>query len=364
VGSRTASVLGKLFRRLADFLDSRVSSNPAYRGTRLEVEILTLGLVFIGLVTAGIYLHGWRFLVWDGSFAIAFCTGSWLIFRSSNWSPRGRGFLLSLVLVFSVAAAADRIVALVMFILLSLMVMQGFLFSSGIALLRRETLSVVAVGLLCFSSYEVFSTAIGKIRNVFLFVPSVIPVLCNKPLPAAWNEKLTAIWKDMWQDVDDNKTCRAGEVVFSVPEFWILGKGSALIHDISSIINLKVYADSATDNSIAFSAFSAPAGQVMQQLSLFLVSQKGFLSSRLPADEAGKEPGPLIPTQIMKGKDTQLFSIRYETTQAPAYLAKRKEFNALILLHERRGVTWLFVVDGTDISAREFILHRIISGFR
>ncbi len=73
---------------------------------------------------------------------------------------------------------------------------------------------------------------------------------------------------------------------------------------------------------------------------------------------------PLTPQQILKSHDTSLYAVRYQGSSVPGYLAGSEEMTALVLLHERRGMTWLFVVDGTDLSAREFILHRIISGFR
>lgn len=337
MGAARGSFLGKFFRRLADFFDGGTATQaPSARGTRLEVDIITLAIVFLGLVSAGTWIHGWSFIFWNIAFAVLFCAGVWLIFYSSRFKLQARAFLICLVLLISMVAATERIMALAAFVLLFLLVLKGGFPRTG-DFFRRETLSVVTVALFCFSSYDAFAGILEWRRSAALSVAAAVALDCK---PASVGT-----------------VCKAGDVAFSVPEFWTRGPGSNLIQDLRSVAQLRIYADGATDNSVAFAAFSAPANQVMRQVQVFLSAQKGFLRSK----SANKEP--LAPKQIMKSPDTALFGVQYESIAPPGYLAETKESMALILTHERRGITWLFIIDGTEVQAREFLLHRIISGF-
>lgn len=337
MGSRTASVLGKLFRRLADFLDDQGGTAKKAPNLRREVDIITLGLVFLGLIIAGTWLHGWGFFGWNFLFALVFCAGAWVIFQSARWKKSVRAFLLVVILLLSVGSAAERIFALVLLVLLAFSLLRALPVHTG-DFIRRELVSVLAVALFCFVSYDAFAGVLEWRRSDALVVAGRIKTECS----AATGGTL----------------CRASETSFSVPEFWRPGPGSNLIKDLAPVTGLRIYADSATDNAVAFAAFSAPAHQVMRQVTEFLSLQKGFLRSR------GFNKDALVPQQMMKSADTWLYGLRYRSPSLPGYLSDSSELTALLLLHERRGITWLFIIDGTDISAREFILHRIISGFR
>lgn len=331
MGSRTASVLGKLFRRLADFLDDQGGAAKKIPNLRREVDIITLALVFLGLIIAGTWLHGWGFFGWNFLFALVFCAGAWFIFLSARWKKSARAFLLAGLLLLSVGSAAERIFALVLLTLLALSIIRG-------DFIRREIVSVLAVALFCFTSYDAFAGVLEWRRSAALVVAGKIRTECRA--------------------VTSGTLCQASETSFSVPEFWRPGPGSNLMKDLAPVTALRIYADSATDNAVAFAAFSAPAQQVMRQVTEFLSLQKGFLRSR------GFNKDALVPQQMMKSADTWLYGLRYQSPSLPGYLGASSDLTALILLHERRGVTWLFIIDGTDISAREFMLHRIISGFR
>lgn len=338
MGVRAGSFLGRFFRRLADFFDAQpAQSKPQTslsRGSALEVDIITLTLVFTGLTVAGTWIHGLHFLLWNLLFALCFCAGTWIIFRSARWSTQARSLLLASVLLLSATAASQRIVALGAFIFLFALMLRGLWIG---AFMRRETLSVAAVALFCFSAYDGFSAVLEWRRNATLTVGEAIPMGC--------------------QPKNTGNICKAGDVSFLVPDFWRPAHGSNLIKDLSSVLPLRIYADSATDNSVAFGAFSASGEQVMQKLANFLAAQKSFLRSKTGNKD------PLAPQRMMSSADTALYGLRYESATAPGYLAATQESTALLLTHQRRSVTWFFIVDGTDISAREFILHRIMSGF-
>lgn len=350
-----SSLVGRFLRRLADLFDGN-SGRSLFAGTPREIDIVTLGLVFGGLVVAGTFIHGWSFLFWNALYAAVFCAATWTIFYSTRWQTKTRALILAVVLIVSVAAASERVMAMAAFVVLLLFLARSLL--SHADFIRRETISVVAVALFCFSSYDAFAGVLEWRRSAALTLSGAVPVECGATRSASLPQRLREIWNEIWSTAQAETLCKAGAVSFSVPDFWQRGRGSNLIRDLSSVADLKIYADSATDNSIAFAAFSAPPAQLMQQIANFFSVQKGFLRSRDPKKVA------LVPEQIVKSADTQLYGLRYESEVIPGYLAENAEFNAMILLHERRGVTWLFILDGKEVAAREFLLHRVISGFR
>ena len=134
--------------------------------------------------------------------------------------------------------------------------------------------------------------------------------------------------------------------------------------DIQSITSLKTYQDSATDNKIAFAAFSAPPESLLSSLRAFLGAQKAFLRSRQPNTERGPNQPPLAIQPVMRAPDVELHTITYVSQSKPGYLGDENDATAFLLLHRRGEITWLFILDGNDFSGREFLLHRIISGFR
>ena len=89
-----SSKLGRFFRRIADFLDNHSNANSAtlrqnshsvFRGSRTEVDVLTFGMLAVGILVLGTVIHGWGFFSYSGIFAALFCSGAWVLFRSINW---------------------------------------------------------------------------------------------------------------------------------------------------------------------------------------------------------------------------------------------------------------------------------------
>ncbi len=343
------SALGRFFRLLADFFDRRLEQKPqgkgflrAYAGTPLEIDFFAFGILFFGVIIGGIVIHGFAFAVWVVLFALLLAAGSWLIFYSAHWSEQRRSLLIAFLLLLSVGTVAERLIALFAFITLFLLLAHARLRHYN----RGENLrSIIAVLLFCFVAYEGFSAAIALQRSWLLTVSSQAKLSCGA-------------------GVSSRVACRAGAAHFDVPDFWQSADGSNLIQDIQSITTLKTYQDSATDNKIAFAAFSAPPESLLTSLRAFLAAQKGFLRSRQPNTERGANQPALVIQPVMQAPDVELHTITYVSQSKPGYLGEENDSTAFLLFHRRGEITWLFILDGNDFSGREFLLHRIISGFR
>lgn len=275
-------------------------------------------------------------------FALILSAGAWLIFYSAHWSERRRSLLFAFLLVLSVGTVAERLLALFAFISLYFLLVHATLRKYD----RGENLrSTIAVLLFCFVAYEAFSAAIAWQRSSMLGIRSQTKLSCG----AGGTSRVA---------------CRAGTVQFDVPDFWQGSEGSNLIQDIQSIAAVKTYQDSATDNKIAFGAFYAPPENILASLRNFFEAQKAFLRSRVPNTERGANQPPLMIQPLVHAPDVELHTIAYVSSAKPGYLGNENESTAILLLHRRGGMTWLFILDGNDFSGREFLLHRIISGFR
>lgn len=343
-----SSLLARFFRRLADFFERRASKEahhtrilPGWAGTRVEIDLLAFGLLFLGISVGGIAIHGFSNGGWILLLALAVSAGAWFLFFSARFTPLLRDLEIALLLVLAIPAAIERIMALAAFVLLFLLLLARQRRSS--AARRENTVSVIAVILFCFVSYEVFAIALEASRNRVLKIPGALYMSCEK--------KQTEI-------------CSALEVRFDVPEFWQPGYGSNLIRDLNGVASLRIFKDSATDNQIAFAAYSSTPHQIATALQNFLITQKNFLRSRKIHTTRGPNMLPLNMEKVMESSDTQLYSLSYSSTGTPEYLGDEVQSTAFLVLHQRHGTTWLFILDGTDYSGREFLLHRIISGFR
>lgn len=355
------SRIGAFFRRIANFFDglgtesgrsTAASVNSAdhstdrhaahLRGSRTEIDILAFGVMATGILVLGTVIHGWPFFLWSFLFAVVFSAGSWLIFRSARWQTQQRNALISLLLVLAVPSAARRFMPLVFSAILC-----GTLIWHLAKRLRYapgEIFSAAAVILFCFVSYDTFSAVVENRRNAALQLEG--------------QQRINCLHRG------ERTVCNAESVTFHVPEFWRKGNVTSLIADLSHVTNLVTYSDSATQTAIAFAAFKAPASQVVRSLDHFLYAQKGFLESR------GLKGETVSLQQVMRSRDAELYSVNYLTRQKPEYLGEKEESHALLLLHvphstlpEGRDQTWLFIIDGREITAREFMLHRIVSGF-
>ncbi|MFO1471937.1 MAG: hypothetical protein U1F27_12980 [Turneriella sp.] len=351
------SALGRFFRRLADFFDRHAEQKKsgtrflrAYAGTALEIDFFAFGILFFGILIAGITIHGFAFAGWVLLFAILLSAGAWLIFYSAHWREERRALLLAFLLVVSTDAVSERLLALFAFIPLS------FLLLSDLNLLREQAAriedrrgnnlrSVLAVLLFCFVAYEGFSVLIAMQRNAMLDIKSPANMACGA-------------------GVQSRIACRAGAARFDVPDFWQNSEGSNLIQDLQSVAAFKTYRDSATDNQIAFAAFWAPAENILTSLQTFLDAQKAFLRSRVPNTPRGSNQPPLKLQPVAQAADVQLHTVAYVSSAKPGYLGEESESTAILLLHRRGEVTWLFILDGNDFAGREFLLHRIMSGFK
>ena|GEM_PF-3165364 len=343
------SALGRFFRRLADFFDRRAEQTPhgtrflrAYAGTPLEIDFFAFGILFIGVLIGGITIHGLAFAHWVLLLALVLSSGAWLIFYSAHWSKERRSLLIAALLVLSVATASERLFALFALIALEFLLLAAHLRHYQ----RAENLrNVIAVLLFCFVAYEGFSAVIALQRNAMLGISSQAKLTCGA-------------------GVSSRVACRAGTARFDVPDFWQGGEGSNLIQDLQSVAALKTYQDSATDNKISFGAFSAPAENIIASLRKFFEAQKAFLRSRVPNTARGANQPPLMIQPVMQAPDVELHTVTYVSSVKPGYLGEENESTAILLLHRRGDVTWLFILDGNDFSGREFLLHRIISGFK
>lgn len=351
------SALGRFFRRLADFFDRHAEQKQqgtrflrAYAGTPLEIDFLAFGILFFGVLIGGIIIHGFAFAGWVLLFSLLLSAGAWLIFYSAHWREERRSLFFAFLLVLSTDAVSERLLALFAFIVLS------FLLLYDLNLLKKQPdqrqynrgmnlRSVLAVLLFCFVAYEGFSAVIAMQRSAMLDIKSPANMACGA-------------------GVQSRVACRAGAARFDVPDFWQSSEGSNLIQDLQSVAAFKTYQDSATDNKIAFAAFWAPAENILTSLQTFLDAQKAFLRSRVPNTLRGANQPPLKLQPVAQAADVQLHTVAYVSSAKPGYLGEENESTAILLLHRRGDVTWLFILDGNDFSGREFMLHRIMSGFR
>lgn len=332
-------MMGGFFRRLADFFDRLgTNSSPATESrARFETEIIALSVAFVGIVAIGTFKLGWGFFFWIFGFALFFTGGVRFIFRVPQFSPGKRNALVALFLLLSIIAASERILGVLCFVTLAVLLL-GFRLWQDRAW-YRGFLALTMVLLFCFVGYAAFSGVLAWQRNSALKLKGILKADCK---------------------YSSEHLCTVLETRFSVPEFWLRSRRneSKLIDDLSAVSDLHVYSDSATENAIAHAAFSVSPEVVVEEISRYFSLQKGFLQSRT---EKGT---PLVLQPMMKGPDAELYAVIYESETRPGYLADRTQSTAIVLLHQRRGVTWLFVIDGHDLTSREFLLHRIISGFR
>lgn len=336
------SWISRALRRLADFFDTAAPS-AGFRASLSEINLLTILLTSAGILAVGTAIHGVGAFFWLFLFTALFNAGVFLIFSSKTWRVRTRVFTSALVTLSAIPAATERLLPM----LLLLLAASYFVFY---LIKQRELphsyLSVLLVLLYCYTSYGLFAATLEWRRNRDLAAPDRIAVDCR------------------WQ-VERALVCSSGATTFDVPEFWKPAAPMYLADDIGAIIDLHTFADSATDNRIAFAAFSSPPAAVMRTLTDFFNLQQKYLGSRAPGGNA------LTPQGIMKSRDAELYALHYRSPERPGYLGTYTDRNAMILLHqpqleqsEGRDTTWLFVIDGTDLAAREFLLHRIITGFR
>lgn len=336
------SAAGRTLRRLADFFDA-LAPATRFRASLGEINFVTLLITSAGILTIGTVIHGSGALLWLLLFAVLFNTGLLLIFSSNNWQARKRLFFASLLALSAIPAAAERLLPMFLVLLVSC---YFVLLLAKQWELPHNYLNVILVLLYCYTSYGIFAATLEWRRTSALASNDGIAVDCS------------------WQ-VERALVCSGASTAFDVPEFWRPAGKTHLIADLAGIIDLKTFADSATDNRIAFAAFSSPPATVMRSLTDFFNVQQKFLTSKA---QGGKM---LTPQGIMKSRDAELYALPYRSPEMPGYLGTYADRNALILLHQPqleqgagRDTTWLFVIDGTDLAAREFLLHRIITGFR
>lgn len=339
-----SSFLGRALRRLADFLDAAAPS-AAFRGSLTEINLLTLFLTSAGILTLGTIIHGVDALGWLLLFALLFNAGVLLIFSSNTWPARTQHFIAAMIALSALPAATERLLPMLLTVLVScyfvlLLVKQWEL--------PHSYLNVLLVLLYCYTSYGIFTATLEWRRNSSLIASDSAAIHCR------------------WQ-AERALVCSGGAASFDVPEFWKPAAATHLIAELAAIMELRVFADAARDNRIAFACFFAPPATVMRTLNNFFTAQRAYLKSKAIA---GKED-ILTPQRIIKSSDAELYALSYRSPEMPGYLGTYAERNALILLHqpqrehlEGHDTTWLFVIDGTELPAREFLLHRIITGFR
>lgn len=338
----SASVIGRFFRRLADFFD-RLPAGRNLAATLTEVSVIAGLLTAVGIVALGTAIHGWHTIGWLIFYAAEFTAGSWLVFSAGRWGAPRRNFLFACILLLAIPVATERLLAITIFVPVVLWLC--------VLLLRRteqhsDWTSVAIVLLFCYVSYSAFSATMQWRRNSSIAMENSLALECGyhgKP----------------------QLRCEAGETGFEVPEFWKAARAAHISADLEGIADMKIFADTATDNSIAFAAFSSPPGRIVQELGSFFTVQKAFLHSKAATGAA------IVPQLIMKSLDAELYALSYRSPATPGYLGTLTERNAILLLHqphlsepEGRSTTWLFIIDGSDLLAREFLLHRIVSGFR
>jgi len=336
------SALGQSLRRLADFFDA-LTPAARFRATLAEINFLTLLITSAGIFAIGIAIHGSAALVSLLLFAVLFNAGLFFIFQSSTWPARKRLFLAALLALSAIPAAAERLLPMLLMLLISC---YFVLLLAKRWELHHSYLNVLLVLLYCYTSYGIFAVTLEWRRNSALAAKDGVAIDCA------------------WQ-VERALVCSSDSTSFDVPEFWHRASQTHLIADLAGIFELKSFADSATDNRIAFAAFSSPPATVMRSITDFFNVQQKYLRSKAPSGKS------LVPQGIMKSRDAELYALSYRSPEMPGYLGTYTDRNALVLLHQPqleqsrgRDTTWLFVIDGTDLAAREFLLHRIITGFR
>ena len=350
-----SSRLGRFFHRIADFFDRLSGEAPSphsgahgearatkFRGSRTEVDVFTFGMLAAGILVLGTIIHGWGFFLYSAIFAAVFSGGAWLIFKSRDFDIRVRSALLCLLLAFALPSVSARLMPLAAFAVVcgaQVLVLVGRWRKTG------ESISAAAVILFCFMSYDAFSAIIENRRNAKLQIEKTVGVDCSYH--------------------GGRTVCSTGDVAFHVPEFWQKGTASNLIADLANISDLRVFADSASETRMAFVAFKATPAELNQALASFFYTQKGFLRSR------GLKGEPLTLQQVMRSSDAELYALQYTSAKRPEYLGEKQESHALVLFHipnatrpTGRDQTWLFIIDGPDLAGREYLLHRIVSGFK
>lgn len=298
-------------------------------------------MLAVGILVLGTVIHGWGFFLYSAIFAAVFSGGAWLIFKSRGFESHVRSALLCLVLAFALPSASARLMPLAAFAIICIalvLVLLGRWRTTG------ESISAAAVILFCFMSYDAFSAIIENRRNALLQIENSAGIDCSYH--------------------GGRTVCSTGDVAFHVPEFWQRGSESNLIADLANIADLRVFVDSASETRMAFVAFKAMPAELNQALANYFYTQKGFLRSR------GLKGEPLTLQQVMRSRDAELYALHYTSAKRPEYLGEKQESHALILLHTPnatrptgRDQTWLFIIDGPDLAGREFLLHRIVSGF-
>ncbi|MBS0618306.1 MAG: hypothetical protein JSR44_08970 [Spirochaetes bacterium] len=331
------SAFGRFFRKLADLSD-RLFSRSRFAGSRREVDFIAYAILFGGLIAVGTFIHGTNFLVWNIIFALVVCSGSLFLFRTGSANVRLRALILALLLLSALSSASSRIGALLLFCLLAIIFIVESIFPKK-NILQRDFASVVAVLLFCFVAYDAFAVFIEWRRNNALAVGEHIALKCG---------------------VASQSFCASQRSSFEVPDFWEYAAGNSnLVKDLQAILPLRTYRDSATENTIALAAFALPPHEMSARINRYLDLQRSFLRSKA----SGNLNVPLVPQEVLKSLDAQLYVLRYDSLATPGYLGNSIESNALILLHSRADETWLFIIDGQDLNGRDFLLHRIVSGF-
>ncbi|GAB4432811.1 MAG: hypothetical protein OHK0011_15760 [Turneriella sp.] len=340
--ARRSSFLGRALRRLADFFDA-AAPLAKFRGSLNEINLLTLFVTSAGILAIGTAIHGFGSLGWLLLFAVLFNAGVFLIFSSNTWPQRTRHFVAALIALSALPAATERLLPMFLILLVSC---YFVLLLAKKWELSPNYLNVLLVLLYCYTSYGMFAATLEWRRNSALAAADNIAADCR------------------WQ-VERALVCNIGATSFDVPEFWKPAAPAHLIADLAAVMDWKTFSDSATDNRIAFAAFASPPASVMRTLTDFFNVQEKYLASKPVGARA------LTPHGILKSRDTELYALAYRSPDKPGYLGTHSDRNALFLLHqpqleqvEGRDTTWLFVIDGTELAAREFLLHRIISGFR
>jgi len=331
--------IGGLFRRIADFFDSAAEQNSKATESRTntETELIALGLIFLGIIVIGTLKLGWSFFVYNFFFALFFAGGIRFIFLIAAQKQLKRDILTGLILLLSIPAAADRLIGIISFVCLAFLMFLARWFEGRSW--YRSALALTMALLFCFSGYGAFSFVIEWRRSANLKIRGALKTDCNHA---------------------NERKCSVLETDFSVPEFWVTRSRaeSNLVRDLSAVIDLTVYTDTATENTIAHAAFSISGQNVLKELQNFLSLQKSFLKSRTQSGDA------VTLQSLVRGADVELYAAPYLSEITPGYLAESANSTAIVLIHERRGVTWLFIVDGKEMASREFLLHRIISGFK
>lgn len=335
-------IIARVLRNLADRFDRKTSHNRL-RASAGEISFITFFLTFTGIILLGLAIHGTAAMHYLLLFALLFNAGVFVIFRSTAWPERRRMMLAALVSLSAIFAASERLIPA---LIISALGCYFILYLAKKWELPSQWLNVLLVLLFCYTSYDLFAATLEWRRNAALVAQEQLPLSC------AWQK-------------GRGLTCGTSRTAFDVPEFWKESTARYLIADLSRIIEWQLFIDSATENRIAFAAFRSPPAAVMRTLTDFFNVQQGYLKSKASGSKA------LLPQGILKSRDSELYALRYRSPHLPGYLGSFAERNALLFLHqpqlgaeEEREMAWLFVIDGTDLAAREFLLHRIVTGFR